>query len=184
MLSDLQVKVNEFILKYDQEISLTARVLDIASEVGEIAAEFIYTPFAPPDISSELQKKLEEEIGDVGFAVLCLATQVGVNVHSIEESSYLNVLKEHRFSPESHFNALCAQVGKVAKALLKLTSYGKQEPEIISEKLIQEAEILLSHLLSFSDDYNIDLFNAVNIVLKKYERRFEKGKTIGSESET
>ncbi len=74
-----------------------------------------------------------------------------------------------------------SELGEVAKEILKSTSYGKQ-PFKKSEKLEEELGDLFFSLLTFANEVGVDLNEALQNVLEKYEARLKRG-GAGSEFE-
>ena len=76
-MDEQQQRVAEFLDTHDLESSPEFRVLDLASEVGEIAedvAESTEYGDAPEDLAIK-----RDEIGDALFGLLALSTRVDVN---------------------------------------------------------------------------------------------------------
>lgn len=74
-----QTRVAEFVSAYQLEASVEARLLDLSSEVGELAKEALKTShygraaFAP-------NAAWAGELADVFFALICLANSTQVNL--------------------------------------------------------------------------------------------------------
>ncbi len=94
---ELQKSVAEFVNQHGFETNVTHRILDLVSEVGELAKEALKTsaygtqPFRPT-------MAWEEELGDVLFALLCVANASDVDV----EASLKRVLEKYRKRLSSH----------------------------------------------------------------------------------
>lgn len=74
-----QEKVDMFMNKYDLDIKPEYRAMDIAAEFGEVAAEILaLTDYGDEDLENHPQ--LEEEIGDLYFAIIALANQLGIDL--------------------------------------------------------------------------------------------------------
>jgi NTP pyrophosphatase (non-canonical NTP hydrolase) len=77
----VQAKVVEFCKRFELDADIASRLLDLQSEVGELAKEALRRteygkkPFSP---SSEW----ENELGDILFSLTCLANQSGTNLAS------------------------------------------------------------------------------------------------------
>ncbi len=76
---DIQKKVAGFTAKHGMEISVPLRLLDVLSEVGELAKEVLR--------SSEYGKRAfspgpgwQDELGDVLFSLICVANSTGVDL--------------------------------------------------------------------------------------------------------
>ncbi len=69
----------EFVEDYHLEIEVPYRMLDLVSELGEVAKEVLksshygITRFMP-------ENRWEEELGDLFFSLICLANSTGVNL--------------------------------------------------------------------------------------------------------
>ena|SRR5689334_5045571 len=81
-LVELQQRVDSFVRAYDLQAPPEHRVLDLASEVGELAKEALRSahygsrPFTPTNA-------WRDEMGDVLFALICLANTSDVNLESV-----------------------------------------------------------------------------------------------------
>lgn len=80
-MSTLQWTVASFVEEAGIEAPVEARLLDLASEVGELSKETLKatdygrTPFRPPG-------GWAGELGDVLFAIICLANGTGVDLEA------------------------------------------------------------------------------------------------------
>jgi NTP pyrophosphatase (non-canonical NTP hydrolase) len=74
-----------------------------------------------------------------------------------------------------------SELGEVAKEVLKMTNYGRQ-PLAYREELKEELGDVLYSLITVANTFGIDLEEAVETVLQKYEKRLRKG-SAGSENE-
>lgn len=76
---DLQQEVARFVQTHGLQADVSTRLLDLTSEVGEVAKEVLKgtgygrEPFRPT-------AEWEGELGDVYFALLCVANSTGVNL--------------------------------------------------------------------------------------------------------
>lgn len=83
---EFQRRVAEFIGTHKLETSVSARVLDLVAEVGELAkeaskaTEYGRTPFRPSE-------SWREEMGDAFFALICLANSTDVNLEEALEQA-------------------------------------------------------------------------------------------------
>lgn len=84
-LRDAQARVGQFVETHNLDAPVSARALDLASEVGEIAKEVLKgsdygrRTFKPPD-------GWIGEIADALFALFCLANSTGVDLDSALET--------------------------------------------------------------------------------------------------
>ena len=97
---DLQDQAARFVQVHGLEASPEVRLLDLASEVGEVAKEVLRStgcgrvPFRPG-------RGREEELGDALFALVCLANTTGVDL----EARFEDPLKECESRPEARGDA-------------------------------------------------------------------------------
>lgn len=81
---NFQDSVARFVEAHQLEIAVSARVLDLVSEVGEIAKEILKStrygqkPFQPTE-------DWPSELGDVFFSLICIANSTGVNLENALE---------------------------------------------------------------------------------------------------
>lgn len=65
--------------KYDLDIQPEYRAMDIAAEFGEVASEILaLTDYGEKDLQNH--PTLEEELGDLYFALIALANSLGVDL--------------------------------------------------------------------------------------------------------
>jgi NTP pyrophosphatase (non-canonical NTP hydrolase) len=83
--------------------------------------------------------------------------------------------------PEVHVLDLMTELGEVAKEILKATDYGKKEFKS-REELKSELGDAFYSLLMVANACNVDLEQALKLVLEKYKKRLQKG-GAGSEFE-
>lgn len=69
---------------------------------------------------------------------------------------------------------IVSELGEVSKEMLKSSDYGKKEPEY-SEEMKAELGDLFYSLIAIANKLNVDLEEALDIVLVKYQKRIEKG---------
>lgn len=92
-MNDLQKEVKIFCKNHNIECSPEHRMLDLISEVGELAKEALKMsnygaqPFA-------YKKEFETEIGDVLFALIALANNFDVDLQSVLEHVLQNIKKK------------------------------------------------------------------------------------------
>lgn len=91
--------------------------------------------------------------------------------------------KKHNLQhkPEVHTLDLMSEIGEVAKEILKATDYGKKEFKS-REELKSELGDAFYSLLTVANACNVDLEQALKLVLEKYKKRLQKG-GAGSEFE-
>ncbi len=83
--------------------------------------------------------------------------------------------------PEFRALDLASEVGEVAKEILKMTDYGKAEARPRDEVKGELGDVLFA-LIALADSLDVDLEDALEMVLAKYASRLKKG-SAGSESE-
>lgn len=74
-----------------------------------------------------------------------------------------------------------SELGEVAKEILKMSNYGKNPVEYKEELKSEMGDVLYS-LITIANTFDIDLEDALNKVLEKYEKRLKKG-SAGSEND-
>jgi len=84
------------------------------------------------------------------------------------EKNELNSLIEHRVLDTM------SELGEVAKEVLKMSNYGKH-PFRYNNKLKMELGDVFYSIITIANAFEIDLDEALNKVLEKYEQRMAKG---------
>lgn len=84
-------------------------------------------------------------------------------------------------SPEHQILDLVSEIGEVAKELLKMTNYGRKPLEYCDEIKTELGDALYS-LITIANSFDVDLEEALKIVLEKYKKRLQKG-SAGSEND-
>ena len=74
-----------------------------------------------------------------------------------------------------------SELGEVAKEILKMSNYGRK-PIKYREELKYELGDLLYSIITIANYFDVDLEEALNMVLEKYKRRLNKG-SAGSEND-
>lgn len=78
-LPPFQATVVQFVHQYDLEISVEDRMLDLTSEVGELAKEILKsTNYGKREFQSN--ESWNAELGDVFFSLICLANTTEINL--------------------------------------------------------------------------------------------------------
>lgn len=78
-MTEAQRRVGEFVREHDLEAPVQARLLDLASEVGELSKEVLEgTGYGRRDFRNA--EGWEGELGDALFSLLCLANSTGVDL--------------------------------------------------------------------------------------------------------
>jgi len=105
-----------------------------------------------------------------------------MNLKQLQEKIKEFVEKNHLDSePDIRFIDLVSEIGEVGKEILKSTDYGKS-PLKKSKELELELGDALYSLVVLANKLDINLDEALNLVLNKYEQRLLKG-SAGSEVE-
>lgn len=81
-LSDLQQTVENFVAERGIEAPVNARLLDLASEAGELSKEYLKKTDYGREPFSEPPDGWQDELGDVLFSTICLANSTGVNLET------------------------------------------------------------------------------------------------------
>jgi len=91
--------------------------------------------------------------------------------------------KEHNLDSLAEHRVLdtMSELSEVAKEILKMGDYGRKPLEY-REELKSKLGDLLYSIITIANSFDIDLEEALNMVLEKYERRLEKG-SAGSEND-
>lgn len=74
-----------------------------------------------------------------------------------------------------------SELGEVAKEILKMSNYGRKPIEYRDELKSELGDVLYS-LITIANTFDIDLEEALEQVLQKYERRLKQG-SAGSEND-
>ncbi len=74
-----------------------------------------------------------------------------------------------------------SELGEVAKEILKMSDYGKK-PLKYKDELKSELGDLLFSVITIANSFDVNLEEALNMVLEKYEKRLKKG-SAGSEND-
>lgn len=82
-------------------------------------------------------------------------------------------------SPEVTALDLVSEIGEVAKEILESGDYGKKKLAPTDE-MKKELGDALHSLITLANTLNIDLEEALQTVLKKYENRLQEKGTVGS----
>lgn len=67
-----------------------------------------------------------------------------------------------------------SELGEVAKEILKMSDYGRK-PFKYREELKTELGDLFYSIITIANSFDIDLEDALNMVINKYEKRLKKG---------
>ncbi|MCM3440778.1 nucleotide pyrophosphohydrolase [Metabacillus halosaccharovorans] len=80
-MKDLQKEVDDYIGQFKEGyFSPLAMMARITEEIGELAREINHSYGEKPKKTSEEEKKIEEEIGDVLFVLICLANSLQIDL--------------------------------------------------------------------------------------------------------
>ena len=101
-ISEAQKIIDEWIKKYGvryfNELTNTAILME---EVGEVARIMARRYGEQSEKESDKQKKLEDELADVLFVLMCIANQTGIN---LDEALKKNLEKKTNRDSERHLN--------------------------------------------------------------------------------
>ena len=85
-MKDLQKDVDDYIGQFKEGyFSPLAMMARITEEVGELAREINHTYGEKPKKTTEEEKKIEEEIGDVLFVLICLANSLNIDLEEAHD---------------------------------------------------------------------------------------------------
>jgi NTP pyrophosphatase (non-canonical NTP hydrolase) len=89
--------------------------------------------------------------------------------------------KKHNLEspPEHRVLDMMSELGEVAKEVLKMSDYGRKSMEFREEIKSELGDVLYS-LITIANSFDVDLEEALEMVLGKYEKRLKKG-SAGSE---
>lgn len=95
----------------------------------------------------------------------------------------LDFTKKYNLAHSNEISSLdlVSEIGEVAKEILKSTNYGQTPPQK-REELKKEIGDVLYSLINLANSNEIDLEEAISLVLEKYKKRLQKG-SAGSENE-
>lgn len=80
-MNELQSEVDEYISGFKEGyFSPLAMMARMTEEVGELAREINHYYGEKPKKTSEQNKEIEEELGDVLFVLICLANSLDINL--------------------------------------------------------------------------------------------------------
>ncbi len=100
----------------------------------------------------------------------------------IQEKIRKFCLKHDLEAPAEHrVLDLTSEIGEISKEVLKMSDYGKK-PIKFREEIKSELGDTLYSLITIANYFNVDLEEALSMVLEKYERRLKKG-SAGSEND-
>lgn len=101
-LSEIQDLVNKFTKDKSMNSTVSVRIIDLASEVGELSKEVL----KGTNYGSDNFKKTEEwksEIGDVLFSLICIANETNTNLE--DSLNYVLNKYEKRFSSKGDLSS-------------------------------------------------------------------------------
>ena len=89
----MQKQVSDFVDQHDLATGIEYRLLDLVSELGEVAKELLKaTEYGHTNLQSDnLPDSWAEEMGDLLFSLICVANATGVNL----ECSLARVLSKY-----------------------------------------------------------------------------------------
>lgn len=90
--------IKQYGVRYFNELTNTAILME---EVGEVARIMARRYGEQSEKESDKQKKLEDELADVLFVLICLANQTGID---LEEALKHNLDKKTNRDSNRHFN--------------------------------------------------------------------------------
>ena len=120
----------------------------------------------------------KEDIEKHGFQIIGLETKTLNKIQNeVEEFCQTHNLVS---PPEHRILDLVNEVGEVAKEVLKMTEYGTK-PLQFREEIISEIGDVFYSLITVANYFNVNLEEALKMVIKKYKQRINRGGKPGSE---
>ncbi|WP_239254522.1 nucleotide pyrophosphohydrolase [Listeria ilorinensis] len=85
-MQEMQQQVDQFIGQFEEGyFSPLAMMARITEETGELAREINHYYGEKPKKASEGEKKIEEEMGDTLFVLICMANSLGVDLEAAHD---------------------------------------------------------------------------------------------------
>ncbi|MED3553619.1 nucleotide pyrophosphohydrolase [Cytobacillus praedii] len=85
-IKDLQTEVDEYISQFKEGyFSPLAMLARMTEELGELAREVNHQYGEKPKKSSEQDKAIEEEMGDMLFVLICLANSLNIDLEKAHD---------------------------------------------------------------------------------------------------
>jgi len=85
-IKDLQTEVDTYIGQFKEGyFSPLAMVARLTEELGELAREVNHYYGEKPKKSSETEKAIEEELGDLLFVIICLANSLNIDLEEAHD---------------------------------------------------------------------------------------------------
>lgn len=101
-LLEIQNQVSDFVTQNGLQSDVNIRMLDFASEVGELSKE-ILKGSAYGTRAFEITDGLSGELGDTFFSLLCIANKTGMNLETCLSQVFLKY--EERFAKNGSLNS-------------------------------------------------------------------------------
>ncbi len=98
-MKEIQENIKQFCSTHNLASSVNGRILDLVSEVGEVAKEVLKASSYGQTETTFKNEALTLELGDVFFSFLCLANSLDIDAHSALElalAKYEKRLSEKR----------------------------------------------------------------------------------------
>lgn len=91
-LPNYQSQIAMFVQTFDLETGVESRLLDLVSEIGELAKEVLKgTDYGANEYTQT--SKWEDELADIFFSLICLANSTNINLEDALERS-INKLQQ------------------------------------------------------------------------------------------
>ncbi len=85
-MKEMQVEVDQYISQFKEGyFSPLAMLARMTEELGELAREINHYYGEKPKKSTENEKTIEEELGDLQFVLICLANSLNINLETAHE---------------------------------------------------------------------------------------------------
>jgi NTP pyrophosphatase (non-canonical NTP hydrolase) len=77
-------------------------------------------------------------------------------------------------SPENRILDTLSELGELSKEILRSTNYGREERKDLEELKTELGDVFYC-IINLANELNINLEEALDLILEKYERRLKKG---------
>lgn len=85
-ITEMQQEVDNYISQFKEGyFSPLAMLARLTEELGELAREINHYYGEKPKKSTELEKSIEEEVGDLLFVLICLANSLNIDLQSAHD---------------------------------------------------------------------------------------------------
>lgn len=186
--AEARALVARFLTEMGQDIRFESRLLDAISELGELCFEVETAQDRDNRLRDPSRKRIRDELGDLAFCciALTLKAEVVAEGFSAQKGDITGKPRKPSGNPSEltvELFALISDFGRVAKAYLRATSYGKLPFTLGDESVRSSLLALEQSVLAVCVAAGADLNGVVADALARYRRRLANGGTLGSESD-